>query len=838
MESPVPPEDSQDTETKQPATTFLGRIASLGAGARGLPRWAASNRLKAGILGGVCLLSVSAGVVAWMMLASCQATTDRKEMLAEAMESLDSGAYAEARDVATELAEKGGLGPDASGGPAFVLGVVAYHEATDVWDKDKKAYYLLAARHLEEARDRGFPEGRKAEGLFLLGRSLYRSGQIPASRPVLREAIEANLLPAKKTEARHLLAAACLDDKVARLDEALEHNTQYLSDRLLGPDARGEGLVQRGRILFRLGKIQECLEALDQIPPRAKNRSEAMVLRGRVLMHEARWLKDDIHAGDPHAGTPHNDTEQRLRIRGKYQAAIKVLRQAQGLDTLGNQASRKAMYLIGVCLAESGKPAAAVAQFKRTRLLHPDSPEALAAEFQEAELLRRRGSDKRALAAYRRLLRAVGQPDQFVNPWITVKQLRIHLLEAYRHYVETQNFESAISLAGLLHPLFPRSRQMQLAADAYRGWGRFLLDQAAHLPHEQANPLLREGRRHFRRAGRIHATLAQLRIATRHYPDDLWNAAENYMQGQGYREVIRVLRRYVDNESRRRHPRALVMLGEAMLCLGKVDEALGALQDCVEYHPHDAAAYRARWLASQAYRQKNDLKQAVQLLREIRNGEDITPKSEVWQDALVDLGNLLYADGQYAEAIPCLEEAVQRRGDSPRAMVIRYLIADAYRQRARVAGDELRKELAESAYFTPSKQARHWFHTALDRYADVRGRLNQQRDTRDLSEIEKDILRNSYFAGADVLFELAKYQQAIKTYTTIVNRYQNEPEVLQAYLQIARTYRRLGQPQQARGAVEQAKIVLNRMKTDVPFEKVTVRSRKQWEELLDSLTRS
>lgn len=838
MESPVPPEDSQDTETKQPATTLLGRIASLGTGARGLPGWAASNRLKAGILAGACLLSVSVGVVGWMMLASRQAGPDRQAMLTRALESLDSGAYAEARDVATELAERGKLGPDTSGGPAFVLGVVAYHEAADTWDKDKKAYYLLAARHLEEAYDRGFPEGRKAEGLFLLGRSLYRSGQIPASRPVLREALEANLLPAKKTEAQYLLAAACLDDKVARLDEALEHNTQYLSDRLLGPDARGEGLIQRGRILFRLGKTQECLEALEQIPSRAKNQSEAMVLRGRVLMHEARRLKDDPHASAPHAGTPHDSTGQRLQARGKYQAAIKVLRQAQGLDTLGNKASRKAMYLIGVCLVELGKPAAAVAQFKRTRLLHPDSPEATAADFQEAELLRRRGGDKRALAAYRRLLRAVGQPDQFVNPWIIVKQLRIDMLEAYRHYMETRNFESAIALAELFHPLFPRPRQMQLVTEVYRGWGRSLLDQAAHLPSEQANPLLDEGHRHFRRAGRIQARLAQLRIATRHYPDDLWNAAENYMQGQGYREVIRVLRRYVDNESRRRHPRALVMLGESMLCLGKVDEALGVLQDCVECHPHDAAAYRARWLASQAYRQKNDLKQAVRLLREIRNGEGITPKSEVWQDALVDLGDLLYADGQYAEAIRYLEESVQRRGDLPRAMVSRYLIADAYRRRAQVAGDELRKELAESADFVQSKQTRDWSRAALEHYADVRGRLNQQRDTRDLTEIEKGLLRNSYFAGADVLFELAEYQQAIKAYRTVVNRYQDEPEVLQAHLQIARAYRRLGQPRQARGAVEQAKIALDRMKADVPFDTTTLRDRKQWKELLDSMTRS
>ncbi len=61
-------------------------------------------------------------------------------------------------------------------------------EADAMWQEDQRRYYLLAARHLEDAREQGFPKGREALGLLLLGKSLCISREYTDSRPILEQA--------------------------------------------------------------------------------------------------------------------------------------------------------------------------------------------------------------------------------------------------------------------------------------------------------------------------------------------------------------------------------------------------------------------------------------------------------------------------------------------------------------------------------------------------------------------------------------------------------------------------------------------------------------------------
>jgi hypothetical protein len=61
--------------------------------------------------------------------------------------------------------------------------------------------------------------------------------------------------------------------------------------------------------------------------------------------------------------------------------------------------------------------------------------------------------------------------------------------------------------------------------------------------------------------------------------------------------------------------------------------------------------------------------------------------------------------------------------------------------------------------------------------------------------------------------------------------------VLDAFTQISYCYRRLNKPREAQGTVRQAMLVLQRIKADAPFEETTVYSRRQWQELLDWMSR-
>ena len=644
-----------------------------------------------------------------------------------------------------------------------------------------------------------------------------------AARIVLRQALEAN--PRRQTEIHRLLAAAYLEDANPKLIEALEHNAIALADHTLADDDRYQGLLQRAEILLRLDKTSECLETLAQIPPEANCHVEAVVVHGRVLLAEARAWKRAAETTEENA----------KQASAKYHAAIKTLRLAQGHDTLAAQASRKAMYLIGVCYLELGDARAALSQFGRTRRKYVSTPEAMAAGFQIAELARRLGRNEEALTAYRQTLAAIGDVKQYSNPWLSLDDLRAGLLRAQQHYRDAEDFETCLALTRLFYPVFSRTRTIELVAETYQLWGRSLLARADDLPLGNAAPLAREGRTQLRRAGRTFERLAEYRVTTSHYSDDLWDGAECYLEGQGYEQAVEVLRKYLQSRPRRRHPQALVNLGEALLAVGRVDESIAALEECIEFHPRDSAGYRARLLASQAYREKEDVEKARALLEENLSGEYLTPDSREWRDSLFSLGRMLHATDRHEEAILRLEEAVERYPDSPQAIEARYLIADSYRRQARLTEAKLGDDLIESVRLAFSKQVTECLLAALDQYRQARDALSQREKTTELSRAEKSLLRNCHFSIGNALFDLGRDEEAIQAYTQATARYPNEPETIEAYVQIARAYHRLDKPEQARRTVEQAKVVLDRIGSQAEYDRTTIHGADAWRSVLDSL---
>lgn len=817
----MPPEPSEGERHESSGPTRPSWLAPLVDLPRGALDWVLAHRVVSGLVAGVCALAV-AGAVAFGLLGEGAVGPDTPT-LDRAMDALDRGDYEEARRMAEALRE-GGLRPDDPlGAPSFLLGATAAYEADDAWQAEKEPLNLIAARYLEEARDLGFPPGRQGEGLYLLGRSLYLTGQMAASRIVLRKALEAN--PRRRTEIHRLLADAFLEDANPKLIEALEHNAIALADPTLGDDDRYQGLIQRAEILLRVGKTSECVETLAQIPPEAEHHVEAVVIRGRVLLSEARAVK---HAAEP--------TEQDgRRALEKYRAAIKTLRLAQAHDTLSAQASRKAMYLIGVCYVEQGDARAALNQFGRTRRKYVRTPEATAAGFQIAELARRLGRDQEALVAYRQTLGTIGDVKQYSNPWLSLDDLRAGLLEARRHYRDAESFETCLELTRLFYPVFSRARMTELVAETYQLWGQSLLARADDLPLGKAAPLASKGRTQLRRAGRTFERLAEHRVTTSHYSDDLWDTAECYLEGQGYKEAVEALQEYLKSRPRRRHPQALVNLGEALLAVGRVDEAIAAFEECIEFHPRDAAGYRARLLAGQAYQEQGDVEAARALLEDNLSGEFLTPDSREWRDSLFSLGRMLHLTGKHEEAILRLEEAVERYPESPQAIEARYLIADSYRRRAKLTEAKLNEDLIESVRLAFSKQIAECLLAALDQYRHARDALSQREKTTELCQTEKSLLRNCCFSIGNALFDLGRDEEAIQAYTLATGRYPNEPATLEAYVQIVRAYHRLGKPGQARRTVEQAKVVLDRVGSQAEYKRTTIHGAEEWRGVLDSL---
>jgi tetratricopeptide (TPR) repeat protein len=342
-----------------------------------------------------------------------------------------------------------------------------------------------------------------------------------------------------------------------------------------------------------------------------------------------------------------------------------------------------------------------------------------------------------------------------------------------------------------------------------------------------------KGRAQYRKAGQVFGQLAELEFTTRNYPDDVWQSAESYLAGHRFTEAVAALDEYLKYELRRRRPLALVNLGEALLALGRVDDALVALAECIEFYPDDAASFQARLWAARASAEKGDLAAAENLLRENLNGDLLTPESKEWRDSLFALGKLLAGAGRHVAAIERLEEAVSRYPESRQAIEARYLIAEACQQAAKVPQEKAANDTVEAARITHLKQAQQFLETAISYYEQTQEVLNRRQEQTELTALEKSMLRNSYFAAGAALVALGRDEDAIRAYSTATNRYQHDPEVLEAFAQIATCYRRLNKPREARGAVQQAKVVLERIDPNASFAEATIYSRREWKELLD-----
>ncbi len=491
------------------------------------------------------------------------------------------------------------------------------------------------------------------------------------------------------------------------------------------------------------------------------------------------------------------------------------------------------MYLIGLCLLEMGDQNAALAQLKRTRSVYSETQEGLAAGLQEADLLLGMHREEDALDVYRMVLGGIHAKRTFANRWISPKKFRARILKAYQYFVEAGKFDEAVRLAERMSPLFPEAQSACLVAETYRTWARAEVRQSETLPEPKAGETRRRGRELYRTAGQNFEHLAKIEFTEREYPDDVWQGAECFLAGHQFTAAVSMLEEYLKYELRRRRPTALVHLGEALLALGRLDEAMEVLGECIEFYPTDAAGYEARLWAARAMTEKGNPQAAEELLGENLNGESLTPESKEWRDSLFALGKLLAEDGRHLDAIERLEEAVARYPDAQQSIEARYLIAEACLQAAKVPQEKAATDTGETARLVHRKQAAQLLERAIHYFQETEQVLNRRAEQTELNPLEKSMLRNSYFAIGAALVDLGRYDEAIKAFSAAANRYQHDPEVLDAFVQISYCYRRLNKPREAQGTVRQAMLVLQQIKEDVPFEETTIYSRKQWKELLD-----
>lgn len=806
----------------------------------------------------VSVAVVGLGVVISLVSAT-PTTSPNKPALADPLAELDAGRYERARQVAADLRVAGHIPTSGSGVPAFVLGMAAAHDAQRrPADRERQFLFLLAARYLEEALAAELPGDRRQTADWELGRCLFESGRYSEAIPALESALRT--CPEQASEICRRLAAAFL--RLARPDpkRALEYSEQYLRTADVSPAERETALLVQSRMLMEQGEIDRCRSCLEQVLAISPRSAEARLLLGWLTLLEA----DRLAAGEP---------ADRDAMAAKYAAARDVFREIRGTTDSNSDVDRQAQFLMVLACRRLGASSEALTIASSLARTAFDTPEGMAASLEEAELHAALGHPDEALDAYRQVLRQAGEKDLYSNPWVSLAELQRRLGHALDHWLQNGQWDQAIGLAQAFTPLLGTEKSVQGQTAAHEAWAQQLQQQAAGLAGEEREALLASSRAAWRKAGDLQRDLARLRLASPAYPDVLWAAAQDYLRGEAYPDAIQTLRMFLADVERRRAPPALTALGDALLALGKPDEALLPLNECLEFHTGDPVSYRARLIAAQAKLELDKTEDAKQLLLQNLEQTSLTPRSVEWRESLNQLGRIFYREGlehelqarsaglhsrdepsakkalghlelaqaSYQEALRRLNEVVARcaadTADSNAEEILesRYLAAEALRRSALLPLKKLPGVTIESLRARLTRQAQQELAGALRAFSELQQRLSEKQDRRELSELEQRMLRNCYFARAAILFDMGRYEDALLAYQAATNRYQRYPEAVEAYVQIAHCLRRLDRPKEARGTLEQAKVVLRQIPAEADFTRTTCYDRTEWGQVLDWL---
>lgn len=812
------------SKTEKPAAAEVAKKPSLATRLRNLPQWVREHRIKAAIAFSVVFSILGAGLFTWAVTEAKRQheEKERSYRAADAFAALDEENLPEALHIAKLIQKYHSSTMEDAGGPAFVFGYDTLQRAEDQYDINRHHSYKIAAHWFEEALRRGLPEDRRNQCLYLCSKTLVLSDRFVDALPMLLEALQVN--PDHVGELNRLLAAAYFNQADPNFEAALAALNEYLLEKDLGEEERTDGLLLRAELAIRLGLHADAVRDLDAVAAESKRFPDAQILRARLALSEVEALDG--------AGVPAKPLTP--EVKTKLQQALALAEDARKRDLGLTAVTPRASYLSGLAYVALGKIDEAADAFHQTYRRSIDGFEGVAAQLQSAHLARLRRRSETAVSIYVKLIEDVGNVRTYRNRWLTLTELKRQMLTAYDDFFAQHEYASAVSLAETFPKIFDEDYAVHLAAEAQIAWAKTSVDPQAGAGSSEKEAAA-EMREHYKAAGQLYERLAALRFATRDYPEDVWTSAKNFLLGADYANAARQFRKYLEIESRGHHAEALVGLAEVLLVQERHDQALTLLKECLAIHPRDPAAYRARLLLAKLYGELNQWDQAEAALTANLEAEALTPSATEWRNSLFALGRLLYDVGRYEDAVVRLDEAIERYPQDVETIEARYRSAESHRR----LGQAIEREIPVDAL--PTERAK-FVHRAQEEFAtalagfDETIRVVRTPTTRGLDpENRNTLLRNALFARGSILHALGRYDESIRAHQTAIASFPNSPAALDAYLQVVDCYRRLDRKQEARGTLEQAKLMLNRLPKDAAFESVSNYTRQEWAKLLDTL---
>ncbi len=330
------------------------------------------------------------------------------------------------------------------------------------------------------------------------------------------------------------------------------------------------------------------------------------------------------------------------------------------------------------------------------------------------------------------------------------------------------------------------------------------------------------------------------------YADSLWRSAMLSDAAGDRTQAIDSLTTFAETvQDDARQPEARFRLGQMYQARGEYGVAAEYYEGLIDEQRTSARPGIGQWAdqsfvpLAQCYMQDVDEGNDGDALRYLRAAVDGTrggPDRPEFRQAVLELGNMAFRGGRFAEAIEKFEEVLARGGEHADGAVVRYRLADAYRLLAEEIDRRLEQPMSDRDAGLLSEERAGHLRRAIELFTEVRDELTR-RDPRTLTQLESITLRNSSFYLGDCAFDLRSFEEAIEYYNMARSRYPGDPAVLVALIQIVNAYIELGDLRSARTANERARAYYQSLPATVWDDPNLPLGRQDWERWLESNAR-
>jgi tetratricopeptide (TPR) repeat protein len=661
-------------------------------------------------------------------------------------------------------------------------------------------------------------------------------------------------------QAELLLAAGQADEAINKLIRRVG----LLKD--VPRERQGELYVLLGRAYFQ---ADQPLNAMKQLDAADSLLEKSSPLRADLGILQARLAQSGVAVGA--VGSAENDPTALLEFaREKFESVMREFGQASG----GKPYARA---LLGAAEVE-----AALRHDDRSLEHYAELVARVTGRWKDSALERSQAAESAAAPKDRG---QSGRPRDLGE--VTRDRVLTSLMQRYHERFDSGQVESALRYADIAETLFKEEQtppEVLLAiGTARRKLGDQLLAQAREARmHAAASAGASPGGRDFTVADLDATTRAEVRrnyilagdYLRRHAraaagtdlaasSKSLWTAADSYDRAGDLDEAKKAFADYAQEASDTDPHKAEAKFRLAQVFRAKNPPELGAAaalyRDLLNsVSGNDPTRNAGTWgdaaivpLAQclLADSDPSNDEEAQRLLEGVVNGSrGVSPESEAYREALIELGQSNYRAERFAKAIEWLEQAVKRYKDdaassegargAERMESVRYLLADSHRREGVEIGKTLSTQKLPQSDVEALQAARvEHLTTARMLYDAVRAELEaKEASGKTLGGMEAIELRNSYFYEGDCAMELRAYDAAIAAYDAARNKYADDPSSLVAMAQIVSAYAAEGKWAEARTANERARQQLAKFpdsvwqNPDLPMEK------RHWEKWLEART--